>query len=339
MRRALVWTLLASLMAPGWRLSAADCEFTIDGGCRSDCCDYDCCTSGGCYYSQVDALFLTRDNRANQPAVIRVTDEGNANPGTTVLTAGSPTFNLQPGVRVLVGWQLDDCNALELLYFGIYNWSASATAAGNNNLAIPGDLGLASLDFFAADRMTLSYRSTLNNAEANYVGSLGGDLSLLGGFRYLSVNETFNIRSTDVDTGTSNYHVHTNNNLYGGQLGARWYQVRGDWDLMATGKAGIFGNDGSQSQTITDFPSGFFLRDSGNIRGGNVAFVGDINLSAAYYLNDVWTLRVGYNLLWIEGVALAQNQLDFTDTPSSGTTLRTAGFFAHGVNVGLQAGW
>ena len=98
-------------------------------------------------------------------------------------------------------------------------------------------------------------------------------------------------------------------------------------------------NDAQQSQLVTDFPPGFVLRDTPNVTAGNVAFVGDLNFSAAYYLDDVWALRFGYNLLWIEGVALAQNQLDFTDTPDSGTTLRTAGFFAHGINVGLQGTW
>jgi hypothetical protein len=330
--------LFASLLAASSGLDAADCACAFDESCDLGCSDSTCC-SCGCYYSQVEALFLARDNRTSRPAVIRVSGEANPNPGTTVLTTGSPDFGMQPGVLALFGWQLDDCNAVELSYFGIYNWTASATATGNNNLALPGDLGLATLDFFAADRMTLTYRSTLNNAELNYVGSLGGDVSLLGGFRYVSVSETFNIRSTDTDTGTSNYDVRASNNLYGGQLGLRWLQARGDWDLMATGKAGIFGNDGQQSQRVTDFPPGFALRDTPNVTGGNVAFVGDLNFSAAYYLDDVWALRFGYNLLWIEGVALAQNQLDFTDTPTSGTTLRTAGFFAHGINAGLQGTW
>ncbi len=57
-----------------------------------------------------------------------------------------------------------------------------------------------------------------------------------------------------------------------------------------------------------------------------------------YRLDDVWTLRGGYNLLWIEGVALAPDQLDFTDTPTSGTSLDIdSGVFAHGFSAGLEA--
>ena len=39
------------------------------------------------------------------------------------------------------------------------------------------------------------------------------------------------------------------------------------------------------------------------------------------------------------GVALAANQLDFSDTPTSGRAIRSDGFFAHGANFGLQATW
>ena len=48
----------------------------------------------------------------------------------------------------------------------------------------------------------------------------------------------------------------------------------------------------------------------------------------------------GYNVMWVEGVALAPNQLDFTDTPTSGTELRsTGGVFFHGANAGVVFQW
>ncbi len=318
-----------------------DCCLGCNSPCGdSDCANADCCSQCGSAYSQIDFLFYSRDNRTSQPVVIRVTDEGTTAPGTTVLTAGSPTFDWQPGLRALLGWQLNDCRAVEVSYFGIYNWHGTATVTGDNDLAIPGDLGLASLDLFAADRIRLDYRSTLNNVEANLLESLGGNLSLLGGFRYLSLDETFNIRSTDLDTGVSNYNIRASNNLYGGQLGARWLFTRGPWDGSITGKAGIYGNDAQQRQVVTDFPPPFVLRDTGSVSAGNVAFVGDINFSAAYFIDDVWSLHAGYNLLWIDGVALAQSQLDFSDPPSTGTAVQSGnGFFAHGLNFGLDARW
>jgi hypothetical protein len=68
--------------------------------------------------------------------------------------------------------------------------------------------------------------------------------------------------------------------------------------------------------------------------------VGELGLSGTYQLTRVLTVRGGYNLMWIAGVALAPDQLDFTDLPSSGTALdRGGGIFLHGANVGLEARW
>jgi hypothetical protein len=65
-----------------------------------------------------------------------------------------------------------------------------------------------------------------------------------------------------------------------------------------------------------------------------------MNLSAIYRFTDVWGLRIGYNLAWLSGVALAPNQWDFTDTTGSGTGVRGAGgVFLHGANLGLEAQW
>ena len=72
----------------------------------------------------------------------------------------------------------------------------------------------------------------------------------------------------------------------------------------------------------------------------NVAFVGEANFVLTLDLNDCWTARGGYNLMWIEGVALGPDQLDFTMTSTSGTMLTNdGGLFLHGASVGLEARW
>ena len=71
-----------------------------------------------------------------------------------------------------------------------------------------------------------------------------------------------------------------------------------------------------------------------------MAFLGELTLSAAYQLNETWGLRAGYNLMWISGVALAPDQLDFSFTPTSGSQLSNSGsLFIHGASLGLEARW
>jgi hypothetical protein len=168
-------------------------------------------------------------------------------------------------------------------------------------------------------------------------------LEWFAGFRYLNVGEELNITaqrtvSDRVEEGT--YNIRTANQLYGAQLGARLrrWGCRFGWE--ATGKAGIFGYEAQETQSVTDFPN-VALRPTVSGSGGGVAFVGEINLSALYRLTDVWNLRAGYNLMWIEGLALAPDQLDFNfGTSPSGNQLHNGGgMFLHGVNVGLEARW
>ena len=117
----------------------------------------------------------------------------------------------------------------------------------------------------------------------------------------------------------------------------RW-QNRFGWE--AAGKAGIFANDAQQKQTVTDFPN-FPLRPTVSSSRDGVAFLGEINPSALYRLTNVWNLRAGYNVIWIEGLALAPDQLDFNfaTTPSGNQLHNDGGMFLHGVNVGLEARW
>jgi len=331
--------LLASWLAMCAIASAADDfypSFTLFGKDIFDVSEENC---GPGLYGLKETMFWGRTVGSGRVAVIRVNDEATAAPGAPVFAMSDLAMNFQPGMRIVTGWRQDSQRAFEVSYFGIFNWHDSAVVQGNNNLALPGDLGLASQDFFADDEMRLSYRSQLNNAEANIIGT-DGNFSLIGGFRYLSLYEKFNIRSTDLDSGTGDYRIRTTNNLFGGQLGARFGRSYGRLGWDATGKAGLFGNSASEWQFVTDSVPGSFLRHRRTAAGAQLAFVGDINVSVTYRLFSFFTLRAGYNLLWVDGVALAPGQLDFTNTAASGTVLRSGdGFFAHGVSAGGLADW
>ena len=163
------------------------------------------------------------------------------------------------------------------------------------------------------------------------------------GFRYIDLGEELDISAqktvaNSVENGS--YNIHTTNNLFGGQVGARLRNTWGRFGWEATGKVGLFGNAAQETQSVTDFPN-FALRPTVSSNGGEVAFVGEINISALYRLTDVWNLKAGYNVMWIDGLALAPDQLDFNFAYSpSGNQLQNGGaMFLQGVNVGLEARW
>lgn len=298
---------------------------------------------GSCYhcyprsYASADVLFLKRDNHsANQSVVL---DGATLD---TILTTNDLGFDAQSGLRLIAGVQLCPYITWEASYFGLHDWDSSITAVGNDDLRIPGDIALASLDFLDADTIRLDYSSKLHNAEINLVRELcweGVPIQWLVGFRYVRLSEEFNINSTDLDTGTSDYNIRTNNDLFGGQIGVRYREQSCGWSWDISGKAGIYGNAAKQSTFLGDFDNTFIFRNL-SVAGGRAAFAGELNFNLEYRLNCAWSIRGGYNLLWIEGVALAPDQLDFTDTPASSRFLdRDGGVFYHGANVGLAARW
>jgi hypothetical protein len=320
-------------------------EDIVSDGCSGMQCCAACCQRCPRTYVQAEAIFLGRNNRSGNQALVF---DMNQPRGSDVLVGTCDLdFDFEPGVRALLRHYLDDCCAVEASYFGIFDWAATEKACGRNSLAIPGDLGLASNDFFEADIMRVDYSADLHNVEVNFVKSCGScccdggrRLSCFVGPRYLGLEEELNIRSTDFDEGTSDYNVRADNDLYGVQIGGRVERWTNRFGWEVTGRAGIFGNDVRQSQFVTDFPPPFELRPRTGADGGRVAFVGDLSLSLTYRLTSRCSLRGGYNVMWVEGVALAPDQLDFTLTPTSGSGLNdNGGVFLHGAHVGVEARW
>jgi hypothetical protein len=246
---------------------------------------------------------------------------------------------------------------VEFDYWGIYDGNASAVAVKPDPgafLTFPNNLsGNAFVDM---NRAAVNYSSSVQTVAVNFLPCCCGCCDQCGcgpvscrsfgwfaGFRYLSLYERLNISTQRIVGGSveqGSYNIHTNNNLFGPQLGARFRRTWGRLGYDTTGFAGIFGNSAQQSQSVTDFPN-FALRPNVSSSKGETAFVGGANVSALYRLTNVWGLRTGYNVIWIEGLALAPDQLDFNlASASGGSQLHNGGgLFLHGVNTGLEARW
>lgn len=285
------------------------------------------------WWVSADAQFLRRSQNNHSIIVI---DENNSQ--APVLTGNDLAFGVATGPRIAMGWAKDANYVAELVYFGMNDWATRESRVGNNNLSIPGDLGLATFDFFAADRMDVSYGSRIHNVEAN-VWSPIANAEWLVGFRHFSVNEQLQIASFDSDTFNSDYQIHADNHLFGGQVGVRkrWTQER--LSFAPEAKFGIFGNSNDQHSLVRDLDNTTVLRDvredSSTLSSltelrlvGNAAITG--NLHATF----------GYNLIWVTGLAQAPNQLDFSFTSSSSRFVDDShSVFYHGAIVGLNWIW
>jgi hypothetical protein len=299
-------------------------------------------------YALTDALFWGRDNQATDRPLV-VTVDG-AEP---VISTRDLQFPFSEGVRAFYGQRDPSRGGWELGYWGVWGQSATSFAAATppEFLQMPDPLGgLMTID---GETATVKYNSLINSAEANVFSTWtewrdhsGSWLTVdwLLGFRYVGVEEQASILMDccvdDVSSVAVPYGVRTRNNGFGAQIGnrTRWTWER--WAFEGWAKAGLLGNAQEQIQSpLIDF-TGFQQRPALSTTGGQVSFIGDINTSLVYRLTDVWGIRVGYNLIWIDGLALAPNQFDFSVTENSGTRLVSGGgIFMHGANLGLEARW
>jgi hypothetical protein len=303
------------------------------------------------WYVQAESTFLWRDNRSGvQPVVQSIA------PATTIFNTHSADFDTGIGPRILLGMRTTECDAWEVQYFSALDFSGQADIDSPGNLAAPGDLANLS-GWNQADAMHVDYTSELHNVEINYVHTWGR-LSVLGGFRFVRLSDDFGLQTKSIISGsgtsafddigadaielpssTNNYHVHSENNLYGAQLGARYRVCCERFFGEFTGKAGLFGNDLNQSQYLTANGGTQVVRNF-TVYDSTTALVADMNISAGFQLNCVWAFRCGYNLMWLDQVALAADQLNFTLASGAGTQVEKRGdVFLQGIDIGLEGRW
>ena len=296
------------------------------------------------------------------------------NNNNTLLSTSDFDSTFNPGLQATVGGRFANGRVVEFDYMGLYGGSESSAAANadpNAFLIFPNNL--AGNVFVDMDRVQVDHSTSFSSFALNALSGGGssdvkcgagcseigcgkggcgkggcGDvhcqsLSWFAGFRYIDFSDRLNISAQRIVGGmveNGTYNTTTDNNLYGAQLGARWRRTSGRFGWDATGFGGIFYNDASQTQSVTDFPN-FAIRPTVSDDKGEVAFAGGGSLSALYSLNNVWNLRTGYSVLWIEDLALAPNQLDFNfSAAQSGSQLHNDGsLLLHGLTAGLEARW
>ncbi len=318
------------------------------GGGPCNSCDNSCepnqaqCFEDGGHhsvYGSIELFYARRNVDLKTPQGLVI----DSNSGNSVGGTDDFDFLYKPGVKTTVGYWLPNGWGIEGTYWGQLDWRTNHTVNGDNNLSLPGDLPLSTFDFFDADQIGTSYSTRINNAELNLILPYAS-VQFLGGFRYIQLDDRLDIHGFDADTdpagGGSDYIVSARNRLYGGQLGARTqlqvWAIGFDFEM----KAGVFADAAHQGQSVSDLNNSVVLRDSGSADKTNVAFVGEVGAYALIPMGSYFTGKFGYTATWIEDIGLAPDQLDFSNTATSGTGLNTHGqMLIHGFIAGIEAHW
>ena len=270
------------------------------------------------------------------------------NPGTVVLLGpGNVDFHPGNGARLTAGlwFNSDRTFGGEASGFGLENRSETFSVNG------PSGIGTIFIPFFdpttgqeAAQRVTspaaggvaafaggviVSNQTRLWGANSDLLMNVSPfprlPLILLAGFRYLALEDTFDIAASTFTTAnniTFQWHDHssTHNIFYGGELGARTQFDYGPFTFTAQAK--VAAGDTHESRVLTGtnttFQAGqptttapfalFVVRSNGgHTTADRFGVIPEGTAKIGYHLGDQWILTAGYDVLWWNRVLRRQS--------------------------------
>jgi hypothetical protein len=324
---------------------------------------------GGCaavrwFDFAVDYMMLKRDNTGRSDQAF--TSLGIAGP--TVLSANDLDFgSYEPGFRFTGAFQVGSANSVEFTYFGQFHYDARATARAPGALfSVYSDFGLVPFGGFAefdmADFQQIDYTSSIDSFEVNWRNRwMAPNCRYQGswtvGVRHFILDEKLRYATSSYANGIvsgigviparSQSDTDVTNNLTGIQFGTDlWVCVLPGLRAGGEVQAGVYGNHMNINTTI----GSNLLPDVNEFRerqeSNDVAFIGQINLLTTYRINYQWTVRAGYQFLYVEGVALAPENFNpqppFLNNPFDPRVSfvnDNGNVFYHGWNVGLEFMW
>ncbi len=378
----------------------------LDGSCGDcfSCCD--CCPRGPMFWGSGEyLLWWISDMPVPTPLVTQsnVADFGILGaPSTRVILGGQDVgFGENHGGRFTAGMWLNHERTIgiegvflflaaneetravgqgsdvagTLIANPFFNVNPLQAPLGENSLLLsfPDPLG-------ASGFADLSVRSRLLGGEIHgmYNACRHGNLQidLLGGFRYLNLDEDMVFRTRFVNTGIPNDinqtldEFNTSNNFYGGQMGARVTYDHGRFFVDVTGKVALgvmnqdvtingnfaFNNLGAGPFTVS--PGGLYTQPSniGQQDRDRFAVIPEVSVKLGYRFTDHISGFVGYTFLYVSDVARPGNQVDRAINPGQSAVFNapfpTPGlqgfparptnlfesedYWAQGINFGLE---
>jgi hypothetical protein len=191
-------------------------------------------------------------------------------------------------------------------------------------------------DWLAADRITMTQRTSLLNNELNYRTwneGIGG-IEVLVGVRYLRLHDTLSV-TTDNDglslahdnqllaqLTRATYGVNAMNNIVAPQLGFEWTHSLLRWVSFSASGKGAWGANFIRSEVGLTRGDGYVGFDS--VRHSTVfSQVYELGAFFDFHILDRLHLRAGYQTLWAVGIATSVDQVDFNlqgDRPAPAVT-------------------
>lgn len=273
--------------------------------------------------------------------------------GNIVLSSDSLNFHEEQGFRATGALQLGVGTIVEAHYVGSVNWNSVAEVTGADTLfSVFSDfgtnppLGFGETDF--ADLHRIQYSSSFDSIELDFRKRwVGPNCRLQGswmhGFRFFQLNEEFvHFTNSSLNASSMRYVSATDNNMVGWQLGGDlWASIIPGLRIGGDLEAGIYYNRADAHTNIQ--ATSLTTPVVETVASETVAMVAEANLGMTWRVNQNWTLRAGYQFLYVDGVALAIE--NFNSGPPFVQGARTpfindnGNVFYHGLTAGFEWMW
>ena len=326
----------------------------------------------GIWYIQQDITFMHRSKPRASALSGRVEVFGVNTVFTEFLTTQTSVLRTAPGARITLGHHLgrDDLKRdhnIEFTFLGLFEWDGSAQL--NSRPASNGDQVTPTQDtnypgFANALFHRQQYQANMNSYELNYrirqrpkrdqlimspEGTFTREVAptmvptYLLGIRYIQTNEQFAFLSRGVDPGTlsGDYLVSTQNDMFGIQVGVDMTHQRNWWNVGFKSRVGGFVNYAESIADVTVIDNSFVtLPGDRHERATDQAlmFLGELGLFANWQLRSNMVVRVSWDVLYMQGMALAPEQITFN--PSDPPRINVTGFtITQGLSLGFEINW
>ncbi len=250
------------------------------------------------------------------------------------------------GQRITLGISQTERSNIEVTYWSFLNSIATTGAVEAANLVIGSPPGggypppLASVvasPFYKADSIQAAYSTTIWNAEVNYLATSVFDRFIfLGGFRTIQLRDHLTLNANNSQEGIGLFDLPLRNEMYGGQIGLMFRQNIDLFTFEITTKSGCY-NDHANMRSYVAGEVIPVIRDMA-VSSNAAAFVQEFSMNSTYHFTSAFALRLGYQVMWLDNMALAANNVDLTNNSSSASVIhRGQNLFLYGTNLGLEA--
>lgn len=309
---------------------AATCELPPCTTCYSSPCD-EC---GRNVSIDVSSVFLFRERPRSQQLLVSPVNAAEAIDAATFDFGGSP--GVEAGIMTYdVLGDLD----IELRGLWLDDWSDRVTQTfSGSTVQITANPPLGTS---GPRNGTVLYDSKFLSTELNArygISNTSCDTTFVFGVRAMRLDERLNATLSDPNGVLPDelFQTRAANRLVGLQIGIdKVFANQCNWCLKFTGRTGLYKNNGQQqSQLISLATPPVTFPASGS--AGDLAFQAEVGISGKFRLSSCANIIAGYRAIYIDGLALASEQLAATNFLTSSGYHNSSSLLLHGVTAGLE---